>query len=692
MRNQSWSTVMSLLLFFVIIAPAHADGVVCQYNDYLGSFRPQAAVNDVQITEELAFVAYSQGVMIVDIIAPSSPQSIGFILGPANNIELADSLLFIAGASNGLMVYDISIPESPEIVGTFVTQSPATDVDIIGTTAFISTTDGLEAVDIKTPSEMVALGYLALEGFTTFVTATDSIVVVSGRGVSIIDATDPTNMSLLSVISATESCSRVVRDGNILYTTYQGWGQDHAMRIYDISDPTQPELLSNTITGSSPHDIELSGARAFVADGMGGLKVYDVSDPSEPILLTFYDSMPNVHAHHSIAQNITLINGLAILAGRQAASSGSGFAQIIDLSTLHNSPIITVLDAVEHALDIQIIDGILYVASDDDGFTIIDASDESSPQILSVLNLESPVKKIEVVGNTAYLLVGRFESTLYIVDISDVHNPTVVGKLEDELIINFAIFGSNAYIASADDGFKIVDISDQSNPVVTDTVATSGRCQFIDVDEHTIIVGNYAPNDVEFFYYDELVPPTRLSKRTPQSTPINIKIIDNTAYVCISGYRYPMVSYNINSLFNPIELAPFSEKAYVDFHIVDGNAYALTSANQTGYSQSLDKFHGSDPRTAQLVGSVDIGGWTIDIQSDRAYIAASGPISIIDLSDQCGPCRADFTNDGTLDSFDISAFITAFSISDPIADLNNDQRWNFFDVSEFLTAFAAGCP
>ena len=83
---------------------------------------------------------------------------------------------------------------------------------------------------------------------------------------------------------------------------------------------------------------------------------------------------------------------------------------------------------------------------------------------------------------------------------------------------------------------------------------------------------------------------------------------------------------------------------------------------------------------------------TIDIQSDRAYIAASGPISIIDLSDQCGPCRADFTNDGTLDSFDISAFITAFSISDPIADLNNDQRWNFFDVSEFLTAFAAGCP
>lgn len=54
-------------------------------------------------------------------------------------------------------------------------------------------------------------------------------------------------------------------------------------------------------------------------------------------------------------------------------------------------------------------------------------------------------------------------------------------------------------------------------------------------------------------------------------------------------------------------------------------------------------------------------------------------------------CQPDLNNDGELDFFDISAFLTAFSISDPIADFNNDASFDFFDISAFLTAFGAGC-
>jgi len=56
------------------------------------------------------------------------------------------------------------------------------------------------------------------------------------------------------------------------------------------------------------------------------------------------------------------------------------------------------------------------------------------------------------------------------------------------------------------------------------------------------------------------------------------------------------------------------------------------------------------------------------------------------------PCPADFTNDGTLNFFDVSAFLVAFNAQDPIADLNNDGFFNFFDVSSFLTSYQAGCP
>jgi len=55
-------------------------------------------------------------------------------------------------------------------------------------------------------------------------------------------------------------------------------------------------------------------------------------------------------------------------------------------------------------------------------------------------------------------------------------------------------------------------------------------------------------------------------------------------------------------------------------------------------------------------------------------------------------CVADFTGDGVLNFFDVSAFLGAFDAQDQIADLNDDGLYNFFDVSDFLGAFADGCP
>jgi cytochrome c len=54
-------------------------------------------------------------------------------------------------------------------------------------------------------------------------------------------------------------------------------------------------------------------------------------------------------------------------------------------------------------------------------------------------------------------------------------------------------------------------------------------------------------------------------------------------------------------------------------------------------------------------------------------------------------CPADFTRDGMLDFFDVSAFLVAYNAQEPIADLTGNGDYDFFDVSEFLGSFAAGC-
>ncbi|MCA9276508.1 MAG: DVUA0089 family protein [Phycisphaerales bacterium] len=55
-------------------------------------------------------------------------------------------------------------------------------------------------------------------------------------------------------------------------------------------------------------------------------------------------------------------------------------------------------------------------------------------------------------------------------------------------------------------------------------------------------------------------------------------------------------------------------------------------------------------------------------------------------------CPADLNDDGLLNFFDVSAFLSAYNTMNPTADFNNDGLFNFFDVSAFLTAYNAGCP
>jgi hypothetical protein len=57
-----------------------------------------------------------------------------------------------------------------------------------------------------------------------------------------------------------------------------------------------------------------------------------------------------------------------------------------------------------------------------------------------------------------------------------------------------------------------------------------------------------------------------------------------------------------------------------------------------------------------------------------------------------GACIADLNGDGELNFFDVSAFLSAFSVMDPAADFTGDGEYNFFDVSAFLSAFTDGCP
>ncbi|MBL4699225.1 MAG: hypothetical protein JKX70_10365 [Phycisphaerales bacterium] len=96
-----------------------------------------------------------------------------------------------------------------------------------------------------------------------------------------------------------------------------------------------------------------------------------------------------------------------------------------------------------------------------------------------------------------------------------------------------------------------------------------------------------------------------------------------------------------------------------------------------------------------LIASEGITGAFDDVQvvglgSGEGFIASIVGIEVRITA--TASCIADLTGDGSLNFFDVSAFLAAFAAQDPIADFSGDGLFNFFDVSAFLGAFVAGCP
>ncbi|MFK7760021.1 MAG: GC-type dockerin domain-anchored protein [Phycisphaerales bacterium] len=65
----------------------------------------------------------------------------------------------------------------------------------------------------------------------------------------------------------------------------------------------------------------------------------------------------------------------------------------------------------------------------------------------------------------------------------------------------------------------------------------------------------------------------------------------------------------------------------------------------------------------------------------------------VSRSEEDNSCPVDIaTPCGTLNFFDVSAYLARFSAQDLRADLTGDALLNFFDISEFLSIYSSGCP
>ncbi|HEX8389970.1 MAG TPA: hypothetical protein VF597_00950 [Candidatus Saccharimonadales bacterium] len=269
-------------------------------------------------------------------------------------------------------------------------------------------------------------------------------------------------------------------------------------------------------------------------------------------------------------------------------------------------------------------------------------------------------REMDVVGNYVYLINqgngGPYSGPLTVIDVTNPAAPAVVGSLDHTSLTaarDVRVVGRYAYIATFNDTFAVVDISDPSTPTYVASITNS---TYLDEAHGLEIQGKYAyvgaSNITNTNGYLTVIDISNPANPTIVSQILHSSL-KNARQVDISG-RYAYVTSGATSgtaglsiidISNP--LAPtyvgsyLSSTLMVSRDVVVNGKYAYIVSMQNDTFAILDI---SNPATPTLVGSYTSSTnindpYDITLNGRYAYIAgnASDNVSVIDISNPATP-------------------------------------------------------
>ncbi len=172
------------------------------------------------------------------------------------------------------------------------------------------------------------------------------------------------------------------------------------------------------------------------------------------------------------------------------------------------------------------------------------------------------------------------------------------------------------------------------------------------------------------------------------STILNSPILDATGMTAISYARWYDNSFGGAPMADIFEVE-VSDNGGATWHNLEtvGPGGPEVTGGWNSKQFSLTGIAGFTPNNLFVIR------FTASDTGDGSVVeAAVDAVELLEFACEDTSCLADLNGDGTLDFFDVSAFLTAFNNGDLAADFTNDGTLDFFDISAFLGAFSAGCP
>jgi hypothetical protein len=475
---------------------------------------PVVGPQSLDVSAGFAYTTDGSALRVVDVRLPSKPVVVATMDLGAAALDYAAGYLYTASGSGGMLVIDVRQPAQPALLAAYPPPDDYHSVDtlrVVGTHAYLHVSnedgrDGLRILDIRKPSEPREVGalddlsesasdiwQLDVSDDKCFAAATDGSVVV----IDVTDTGAPRILQRLRV--AAPSSVRVNASRDLLYIASRAagirafslvgtrplrmvrtWldatgvavGAGHAyvaamagfMPVVNVTDPRAPELASSGVSGSSA--VSRSNDRLFASTYAAGFRVFELDEPSAPRESGHLES-------YWLPGDIRIVDGLAFVA---AEDDG---LRVLDTAGAEDPHEIGAMSVPGVAISVDVAGSFAYVGTLDSGMVVADVANPKRPEIVGAYSGVTDAWDVEVVGNVAY--VAAAHDGFHILDVSAPTAPHLIGRLSDADGIGVDVVGRFAYLASPAGGLLVVDVSDPSSPELVAGYPIQGVAQAVTV-------------------------------------------------------------------------------------------------------------------------------------------------------------------------------------------------------------------
>lgn len=454
-------------------------------------------------------------------------------------IKVVNNIAYIATQSHGLQIFDVSNVNNPRLMSTVRTSGVAIDVVVDYPYIYVASDIAVDKVNVNDPANPFIVQSLPIKATRLSIYNNSHILyVLDGQKVGVVDISQ--NMQVVSTVSAPSS-QGIANSSSELYLASPDVSiqpKKGGLYIFDITTPILPQLETDIYDGFGSGGIATSGG-LVVATAAGSLRVVDVSNPATPNILA---RIPGVFGKVATSGKIAYVPEMI------SGNPGQYKLESFDLSAPGTPVLLGTLPlAVSIFNEIQIVENTAYLASSD--FKIVNITDPKNMSLIAAISLGGPVTAMNVVGQYAYLGIGKSVSR---VDFSDPAHLNITTVVTPVAVVGLTVVGDFIYVIG---GNVLITIDAKAMSIIGQTVPTTAQ-YIVSYDKYLALIVpstlyHANPDEGVYLYDVSQVVPVFLQQVPLPGTVRVAKFNNSVLYVGDSSSTVDILSLNITTPLAP---------------------------------------------------------------------------------------------------------------------------------------------